>query len=236
MYRKIFYIGLRPTPSRPSAFSGFVMLNVSASLPYVFTTPSLVPALQQYQQLLAMQQHLAKLYLLVDAMLPDLLLSTCRVSACTKNGLHLLDTGEQDLPGDEPPDTLVARWACQRSLVCPELVEVLHTLQCAGEVYSGRLEDIHGIEANHLRQLAEEWAIEVTRVETNGHDSGFMPFGVDVDEMEFSFTAVPTDGVIGRCVDVPTLEVDGLVVVREAWMAGPIAIVIDSKCGSVAPV
>ena len=62
--------------------------------------------------------------LLVDPVLPDLLLRPRRVSAGTKNSPHLINTSEDDLPGNKPANTLRARRAGQATLVRPELVEV----------------------------------------------------------------------------------------------------------------
>lgn len=70
-----------------------------------------------------------------------------------------------------------------------------------------------------------------------------MAFSVDMDEMEFGFAAVATDGMVGWGVDVPALEVNGLVVVGEAWVGGPvnvflrcILIVCNGESRTVAPV
>jgi hypothetical protein len=65
---------------------------------------------------------------LIDAVLPNLLLSSRAVCTRTKNRLHLIHASEQDLPCDEPSDALVARRRRQATLVRPKLVEILHRL------------------------------------------------------------------------------------------------------------
>ena len=176
-------------------------------------------------------------------MLPDLLLRPRRVGASTKNSPHLVDTSEENLSGDEPADTLSARRAGQATLVGPELVEVENALKQRSKVHSTWLLNTHFCVADHGRQLLEEGRVVVTGIETNGHDGLFVASGVDVDEMELGFAAITTNGMISWGVNVPALEVDGLVVVGEAWVRCPInlslyygLLVSDSECGSVAPV
>ena len=131
--------------------------------------------------------------LLVDAMLPHLLLSSCRVGARAQDSLHLLDTGEQNLSSNEPPDTFVAGWASQTALICPEFVEVLDALHGECEIHVKRLLDLHLIKTDHGRKLIEEGAVEVTRVQAEGEDGTLMTLGIDVDEVHLSLAAVASN-------------------------------------------
>ena len=176
-------------------------------------------------------------------MLPDLLLRPRRVSAGTKNSPHLINTSEDDLPGNKPANTLRARRAGQATLVRPELVEVKNALEQRCEVHGGRLLSTHLCVTDHRRQLIEESGVVVTRVETNGQDGGFVAGGVDVDKMELGFATVTTYRVIGWGVNVPALEVDGLVVVGEVWVGRPVnvflccvLIMCNGEGGTVTPV
>ena len=54
--------------------------------------------------------------------------------------------------------------------------------------------------------------------------------------MKLRFAAVAADGVVGGGVDMPPLEVHGRVVVGEAWVGCPVAVVCDGEGGPVAPV
>lgn len=154
--------------------------------------------------------------LLVDAMLPDLLLSSCGVGARAQDSLHLLDTCKHDLPSNEPPNTFVAGWASQTALVCPELVEILDALHGECEVHLKRLLNLHLIETDHGRELIEEGAVEVTGVQAEGQNGALVTLGIDVDEMHLSLAAIASDRVIGRSVDVPALQIERLVVICEA--------------------
>lgn len=131
--------------------------------------------------------------LLVDAMLPDLLLSSRRVCARAQDRLHLLNASEHDLPSNKPPDTLVAGRAGQAALICPELVKVLDRLHGECEVHLDGLLNLHLIEPDHGRELVEESVVEVTRVQTEGKNSTLMALSVDVDEMHLSLAAIPSD-------------------------------------------
>lgn len=128
-------------------------------------------------------KHTHHHHLLVDPVLPDLLLSARRVSACAKNSLHLLNTSEEDLPRDEPADTLSARRTSQATLVGPELVEEKHRVEKRHEIHFSGCLDVHLVEANHGWELIEKGRVGVTRVEADGHDGCFVARGVDVDEM-----------------------------------------------------
>jgi hypothetical protein len=59
---------------------------------------------------------------------------------------------------------------------------------------------------------------------------------VDVHEVELGFAAVAADRVVRGCVDVPALEVHGLVVVGETRVRGPVAVVGESEGRAVTPV
>lgn len=52
-----------------------------------------------------------------------------------------------------------------------------------------------------------------------------------MDEVELRFGAVGGYGVFGGGMDVPTGEVDGLVVVREAWIAGEVVLFVRNGEG-----
>jgi len=131
--------------------------------------------------------------LLVDTMLPDLLLSSCRVGTRAQDSLHLLYTREHDLPCNEPPDTFVAGRASQTALVCPELVEVLDALHGECEIHLKRLLYLHLIETDHGRKLIEESAVEVTRIQAEGENGTLVTLGIDMDEVHLSLAAVTSD-------------------------------------------
>lgn len=63
-----------------------------------------------------------------------------------------------------------------------------------------------------------------------------MAFRVDVHEVHFGFAAVAAHGVVSGRVDVPAFEVERLVVVVEAWVRGPVAVVLEREGGAVVPV
>lgn len=177
-----------------------------------------------------------RLELLVDAMLPDLLLSSCRIGTRRQDSLHLLDACEHDLPSNEPPNTLGARWAGQAALVRPELVEVLDALHGECEIHLESLFSLQVIETNHGRKLLEEGAVEVTRIQTEGENSAFMALAIYMDEVHFGLAAIAVDRVVGRGVDVPAFQIECLVVVRKAWMRCPIAVMSKRECRAIAPV
>lgn len=176
------------------------------------------------------------LRLLVDAMLPDFLLSTCTIRAGTENGLHLLDTSEQNLACDEPTNALGARRAGERALVCPELAERLDSVERRGEVNADVFDNIHLVEADHRGKLREEFVVSVARVETDGQNGNFVSLSIDVDEMKFGLAAVAADRMIGRGVNMPALEVGGHVVVGETGVGRPVAVVFNVESRSISPV
>jgi hypothetical protein len=154
--------------------------------------------------------------LLVDTMLPHLLLSSCRVGTRAQDSLHLSYAREHDLPSNKPPDTFVAGWASQTALVCPKFVEVLNALHGECEVHLKRFLDLHLVKADHGRKLIEEGAVEITRVQTEGEDRTLMTLSIDVYEVHLSLAAIASNRVIGRGVNVPALQIQCLIVVREA--------------------
>lgn len=91
--------------------------------------------------------------LLVNSVLPNLLLSSSRVSASTQDRLHLLDTSEQNLSSHEPTDTLTARRASQTALVGPEFVEVQNRSQSEINIHADFLLvlGVSLVEADHGR-------------------------------------------------------------------------------------
>jgi hypothetical protein len=54
--------------------------------------------------------------------------------------------------------------------------------------------------------------------------------------VELGFAAVAADRVVRGCVDVPALEIHGLVVVGETRMRSPVAVVGEGEGRAVAPV
>lgn len=169
-------------------------------------------------------------------MLPNLLLGPSRICARSQDSLHLLYTQVMNLARNKPPDTLVARWARQTALIRPELVEEQHTLQGWCKVHCGRHLNAHLIEANHGRELLKESAVEVTRIQANGHDGSFVALCIDVDKMEFGFAAGTTHRVIGRRVNMPSLQIDCLLVVSEAGVCRVVAVVLHREGRAITPI
>lgn len=179
---------------------------------------------------------LTRIGLFVDAMLPDFLLSPCRVGACTQDILHLLDTSEQNLPSNEPSDALMARRAGQATLVSPELVEVLHRLHSEGEVHLDRFLDLHLIKPNHRRELLEKGAVEVTRVKTEGENRALMAFSIDVDKVHLGLATIASNRVISWGMDVPAFKIECCIVVSETGVRCPVSVVGECESGTIAPV
>lgn len=104
--------------------------------------------------------------LFVYTMLPNFLFCSCRISARTQDCLHLPDTRKHNLPSNEPPNTLMAGWAGQTALIGPKLVKILDRLQSKRKVHIDGLLKLHLIKPDHWRELVEESAVEISRIQT----------------------------------------------------------------------
>jgi hypothetical protein len=177
---------------------------------------------------------------------PNLLLRACTVSANPQNILHLRVANEQNLPGNEEPDSLTARRAGKTAPVSPHLAEIADLLQRhsrsrsaidprikAVEVGEARLDgqgggllSAHrhaGVVGGQERRLAEEVGVaEDARVDADGEHGALGAVLVDVHEVQLGFGAVVLHAVVGGRVHVPADEVDGLVdaVVVEGEVGG----------------
>lgn len=177
----------------------------------------------------------------VDLVQPNLLLSTRRVRACAQDRLHLRNRGEEDVPSNEPPDTLSTRWTGQTALVGPKLIERIDLIQRQRRVELNRLLEARLVEADYGRQLPEEARVRVTWINTECQNGALVALCVDVHQVQLSLRPVTLDGVVGRSMNVPAAEVDGLVhsvvVEDEARKPGPVALgVLEREGGPVAPV
>lgn len=176
---------------------------------------------------------------------PDLLLGARAVGAHAQDVLHLRVAHEHDVARDEEPDALAAGRAGQAAAVSPHLLEIADLLQRLGR--SGSAVQAHGFvvevgEALVARgdgavaaagdgrgaigaaegRLREEGAVAAdARVDADGEDGALAAVLVDVHEVQLGFAAVALHAVVGRRVDVPGDEVDGLVdavfIECEAW-------------------
>lgn len=150
----------------------------------------------------------------INLVSPNLLLSTSRVRANPQDSLHLRIRHKHNVPRHEPTLSLRARWAGQTTLVSPEVAELVDLIERLVDVHrSVGQSNISLVEVDKSGELVEEGAVRVTRVDTDGEHGTLFALGGVVDEMEFGFGSIALHGVIGRCVDVPAGEVDGLVLV-----------------------
>lgn len=76
----------------------------------------------------------------------------------------------------------------------------------------GRTSAGPGDKGDHLGELFEIGRRGTARIQTDGEDGELETFVVDVDEMQLCLAAIAADGVVGWSVDVPALEIGGLVV------------------------
>lgn len=175
--------------------------------------------------------------LLVNAVLPHLLLVPGAIRARAQDALHLRDADEHDLARDEPADALVARRAGQAALVRPELVEPHGADEGRAQVHGDVLPVLRLVEPDHGRQLREEGVLRVARVQAEGQHRLLVALGVDVYEVHLGLGPHAADRVVGRRVDVPALQVHGLVVVGEGRVFGPHAVgVAEDERRAVVPV
>lgn len=78
--------------------------------------------------------------------------------------------------------------------------------------------DISLIETNHRGQLAEESIVSVSGVQSESKHSSHMAISIDVDKMHLCLRAVSANGMIGGSMDVPPLQVHGLIVEADRWI------------------
>ena len=166
---------------------------------------------------------------------PNLLLGTRAEGADPENILHLGVADEQGVARDEEPDALAARRASQAAAVSPHLLEIVDLPERlrrsrsaaqahgfvveVGEALVGRGDggvgaggDGRGAVGGGEGRLREEGAVAAdARIDADREYGALVAVLVDVHEVQFRFAAVALHAVVGRRVDVPGDEVDGLV-------------------------
>ena len=80
----------------------------------------------------------SSVWLYIDLVHPHLLFRPRTIGADPKDILHLQVTHEQNVPRNEEPDALTARWTCQAATVSPHLPKIPSLLErkcwCGGSI------------------------------------------------------------------------------------------------------
>ena len=175
-------------------------------------------------------------------MQPNPLLHPRRKRTRPQQRPHLLHTRPRNRPGHEPADTLPTRRRRETAPIGPKLGEPIHAIQRQPDIHRhirhhARCILIAGRKGHEGRELLEKAGRSSVGIESDGQDGDLVTFVVDVDEMHFRPAAVAIDGVFGRRVDMPALEISGLVIESQLGQRGVVVFrVVEVERRAVAPV
>lgn len=172
----------------------------------------------------------------INQMPPNLLLNPRRIRANSQNSLHLLHRNKQNIPRHKPPDPLRAGRTRQAPLVRPEFIKHIYFLQRRQPIHLHRLRTFI-VKPRNIWKLRKECGLSVAGIDTHRDNGLLVSFGVSMHEVELGFRAIALHGVIRWCVDVPTFEPDGLIVVGHGGVGGDILVGgVDGEGRAVTPV
>ena len=179
---------------------------------------------------------------IINPLQPNPLLHPRRKRTRPQQRPHLLHTRPRHRPGHKPADPFPTRRRRETAPVGPKRAEPIHAIQRQPDIHrhirhNTRCIFIAGRKGHERGELCQKGGRSSVRIDSDGEDGDLVTFVVDVDEMHFRPAAVAIDGVFGGRVDMPALEIGGLVVESQLGQRGVIVFrVFEVERRAVTPV